>query len=60
MIIFCHRSGWLIFATIRSNTLLISSTTSTQLASMRWNRKWCKSKHAQTCLYYDQITWLLL
>jgi hypothetical protein len=27
---------------------------------MRLNRKWCKSKHAQTCLYYDQVAWLPL
>jgi len=22
---------------------------------MRWNHNWCKLKHAQTCLYYDQV-----
>jgi len=27
---------------------------------MSWNRNWCKKKHAQTCLYYDQVTWLPL
>jgi hypothetical protein len=25
---------------------------------MRWNLYWCKLKHAQTCLYYDQVAWL--
>jgi hypothetical protein len=25
---------------------------------MRWNHNWCKLKHAQTCLYYDQVAWL--
>jgi hypothetical protein len=37
---------------------LISSTTSKQLASMRWNRYWCKFKHVQTCHDYDQVAWL--
>jgi hypothetical protein len=39
---------------------LISATISTPLASMRWNRNWCKLKHAQTCFYCDQVTWLPL
>jgi len=30
--------------------LIISTTTSTQLALMRWNRNRCKFKHAQTSL----------
>jgi len=38
----------------------ISPTTSTQLALMCSNRNLCKLKHAHTCLYYDQVTWLRL
>jgi hypothetical protein len=32
----------------------------TQLMLMRCNRNWCKLKHAQTCIYYDQVAWLPL
>jgi hypothetical protein len=42
------------------NTCLISTTTSTKLALMCWKRNWCMFKHAQTCLYYNQVTWLPL
>jgi hypothetical protein len=42
------------------NTRLISATTSTQLALVRWNREWCRLKHAQICLYYDQVPWVPL
>jgi len=31
-----------------------------QLALMRSNRSWCKLKHAQICLYCDQVAWLPL
>jgi hypothetical protein len=41
-------------------TRLISATTSIQLAVVRWNRNWCKRKHAQTYLYYDQVARLPL
>jgi hypothetical protein len=27
---------------------------------MHWNCDWCKMKHVQTCLYYDQVVWLPL
>jgi hypothetical protein len=37
-----------------------SATTSTQLALTSLNHTWCKLKHAQTCLYYDQVAWLPL
>jgi len=38
----------------------ISATISTQLAFMRSHRNMCKLKHAQTCLYYDQVAWFPL
>jgi hypothetical protein len=48
----CSKNRSLIFATRRRNTHIISATTSKQLALMRWNRNWCKLKHAQICLFY--------
>jgi hypothetical protein len=49
-----------IFVTRCRNTHVIGATTSTQLTLTRRNRDWCELKHAQTCLHYDQVTWLIL
>jgi hypothetical protein len=38
------------------NTHLISTTSLTQLMLIWWNHNWCKFKHAQTCLSYEQVT----
>jgi uncharacterized protein YktB (UPF0637 family) len=37
------------------HTRHISATTPTQVALMSSGRDWRKLKHAQTCLYYDQV-----
>jgi hypothetical protein len=50
----CSKNCSLIFATRRRNTRVLSAT---QLALlMHRNRNLRKLKHAQTCLYYDQVT----
>jgi hypothetical protein len=60
MMIHCSKNRSFIFMTRRRNTRLISATTSTPLELVRLNRNWCKLKHAQTNLYYDQVAWLPL
>jgi hypothetical protein len=55
MLICCSKNRSFIFATRCRYTRLNETTTSAQLAFMRWNRTWCKLKHAQTCLYYDKV-----
>jgi len=55
MLILCSKKKSLIFATRRR---FISAKTSTKLALMGLNCNKYKLRHAQICLYYDQITWL--
>jgi hypothetical protein len=60
MLIRCSEKS--IYSLLRRDveTCRIRATTSTQLPLMCWYRNWCKSKHAQTCLYYEQVAWLPL
>jgi len=60
MLILCSKNQSFIFVTRQKHACLISTTTTTELALMYLNHTWIKFKHAQTCLYYDQITWLPL
>jgi hypothetical protein len=57
MLIHCSKNRWLIFATRCTHTRLVSVTTSTKEELICWNHTWCKLKHAETCLYYDQVAW---
>jgi hypothetical protein len=50
----------IIFVIKCRNTCFISATTSTQVALMCINYNWWKLKHAQICLFCDQVTWFHL
>jgi len=60
MLTCCTKNQSLISVMKCRNTCLTSATTSMQLALMHWNCNWCKVKHTQTCLYYNQVAWLPL
>jgi len=60
MFIPCSKDQSFISVTKHRSTHLIGSTTFTRLAVMHWNCNWCKLKHTQTYLYYNQGAWLPL
>jgi len=53
-----HSLLWISTNSFFAERRLIGATSPRQLALIRWNRNWCKLKHAQTCPYDDQIAWL--
>jgi hypothetical protein len=60
MLIRCSKTDHLFCDKTWKHTRRINATTSTRLALICWSRNCCKLKHAQTCLYYDQLAWLPL